>query len=83
MPTKLNYSYSKFQVWKIMEFAGILPNKKRRVLINILEDKFQNNELEPDERKILSATKIYPENKRMRRKYLKQELKAWEKRAAI
>lgn len=76
-------SPAKLHVWKLMEFASILPNKKRRLLVDELERKFQANELEPDERRILVAHKLYPQDKRARRKVLRQELKAWEKRTPL
>lgn len=71
---------AKLHVWKLMEFAGVLSNKKRRALIEELEKKFQANELGPDERRILAAHKLHPQDKRARRKFLRQELKSWEKR---
>ncbi|MEK7138889.1 MAG: hypothetical protein AAB799_01780 [Patescibacteria group bacterium] len=69
-------------IWKLMEFMGTLPNKKRRLLISILEQKLERGELEPNESRILAASKIHPEDKRARRNFLKQELKIWEKRTA-
>lgn len=76
-------SLERLRIWKLMEFVGILPNKKRRVLISELERKSQVTRLESDERKILTADKMHPQDKRARRRFLKQELKAWEKRTAI
>lgn len=75
-------SPARLQVWKLMEFAGVLPNKKSRVLVDELEKKFQANELEPDGRRILAAHKLHPQDKRARRKFLRHELKSWEKRTA-
>ena len=76
-------SLAKLRVWKLMEFAGILPNKKRRVLLEELGRRFKENSLESDERRILAADKISPNTKRERMKFLRQELKAWEKRTAV
>lgn len=76
-------SPAKLRVWKLMEFAGVLSNKKRRVLISELERRFQANELESDERRILAAATLHPEDRQARRRYLRQELKKWERRAAV
>ena len=73
-------SQAKLRVWQLMEFAGVLPNKKRRVLIEELDRKFKANELESDEKRILAADKIHPHDKRERRRFLRQELKMWERR---
>ena len=75
-------SPARFRVWKLMEFAGILSNKKRRVLTEELDRKFKVNELESDERRILAAERTHPNDKRERMRYLRQELKAWERRSA-
>jgi len=71
-------SPARLHVWKLMEFSGILPNNKRRALIDELDRKDQNRGLNADEKMILAADKL-SQNKRDRRKFLRQELKAWEK----
>ena len=74
---------ARLQVWIIMEFAGILPKKKRQKMIAELERKFEANELNSSERRILAASKLHPYNKRERARFLKQELRKWEKRTAV
>lgn len=73
-------SPEKLRVWKLMEIAGILPNKKRRVFLEELAKKEEAGELELDERKIWYAQLLFPNDKQARRKRLKEELKKWEKR---
>jgi hypothetical protein len=73
-------SPAKLQVWKLMEFVGILPNKKRRVLMEELDKKFTDNELASDEKIILAADHIYPYDKRTRMKFLRHEFKKWERK---
>lgn len=51
------------------------------MLIEELDRKERIGELNPDERRIWDAQIIHPHDKQARRKRLKQELKAWEKRA--
>lgn len=63
-----------------MEIASILHGKKRKALLEELSRKEKAGELEPDERRIWDAQTIHPNDKRARKKRLKQELKAWEKR---
>ena len=72
---------TRFRVWKLMEFSGILHGKKRRALIEELSKKEAAGELDPDERRIWNAQVLHPNDRQSRRKCLKQELKAWEKRA--
>lgn len=76
-------SSTKLHIWKLMEFAGILPNKKRRVLLEELDKKFTNNELGSDEKIILAADHIYPYDKRTRMKFLRHEFKKWERETQI
>ena len=76
-------STSKFRAWKCMELVGILHGKERRIFVEELERKLQNNEIGANEELILlAAERSYPENKRMRRKYLKKRLKDWNKSAS-
>lgn len=74
-------SPAKLRVWKLMEFAGILHGRKRTTLMEELFRKEKLGELDPDERRIWNAQIIHPHDKQARRRRLKQELKAWEKRA--
>lgn len=74
-------SPEKLRVWKLMEFAGILHGKKRRMLLEELSKKEETGKLDPDERRIWDAQIIHPNDKQARRRRLKEELKAWEKRA--
>ena len=63
-----------------MEFAGILHGKKRKTLLEELSKKEVAGQLDSDERRIWDAQALYPNDRRARRKRLKQELGAWEKR---
>lgn len=68
------------RIWKIQEFAGILPNKKLSKLIEHLDEKFSSSRLESDERLILAAYKLHGLDRKARREFLRRELLAWEKR---
>lgn len=74
---------TKLQVWKLMEIAGILTNKKRRILMEELDRKFKCYGLESDEKMILAADRTYHHDKRERMKSLKQALKAWERKTQV
>ena len=65
-----------------MELVGILHGRERRLFIEELERKLRNNEIGANEEIILlAAERSYPENKQMRRRYLKKRLKDWNKSA--
>lgn len=68
--------------WVAMELNGILSRSKRRELLRFLNGKAEEGTLSREEKIIWSAHKIHPDNKSARRKFIKDELKLWEKRAA-
>ena len=70
---------ARLRIWKFMEFSGILPNKKRKMLVNELEKLGASGLLDTYEKMIIRADNQYPQNRRERMKFLKQELKVWEK----
>lgn len=76
-------SPQRLNVWKLMEFAGILHGRKRKVLMEELSKKEVAGELDPDERRIWDADVMCPNDKKARRRRLKQELMAWEKRVML
>lgn len=73
-------SQEEFMIWKCMELVGILRGKKRRRFIAELERRFNANEINSnDERIILAAERNSQGDKRTRREYLKARLKYWAK----
>lgn len=74
---------ARYSVWLLLEVAGILRKRKRKLLMDALEEKQLKNNLEPLERKIWAANKLHPENYKSYRKFLETELLAWENRAQI
>lgn len=77
----LNYavSPSRLRAWMLMEFSGILPNKKRKTLIKELEKLGFNRQLDAYEKMIIMADMRYSQDRRERMRFLKQELKSSEK----
>lgn len=76
-----NISEARLRVWMYQELMGTLSYKKRELLQNTLDEKQRRGELEPLERRIWSAMKLH-DNPRKQRKFLKRELRLWEKRTA-
>ena len=75
-------SEAKFLAWKCMDLAGILRGKKRRLFTEELERRFNDNNdvnIDNSERVLRAAQRMYPEDKQMRRKYIRTRLKEWEK----
>jgi len=66
-----------------MELAGILHNKKRRLFLEELERRANDNaaNIEYSEIILRAAQRMYPENRQMRKKDIRARLKEWEKRA--
>ncbi|MBI4158008.1 MAG: hypothetical protein HY505_00065 [Candidatus Yanofskybacteria bacterium] len=79
----LEVSEAKFLAWKCMDLAGILRGKKRRLFIEELEKRTNDDTSNTDhsERILRTAQRMYPEDKKMRRKYIRTRLKEWEKTA--
>ena len=77
----VNISETRLQIWTYRELMGTLDNKKRRLVKKALNTKQEKGVLDPLEQIIWSAMTLY-ENRREQRRYLKQELKALEKRIA-
>jgi len=74
-------SKAKFMPWKCMELASILRGKKRQLFIEELERRSNDNadNVDNSERILRAAQRMYPEDKQMRRKYIRTRLKDWEK----
>lgn len=77
-----NVSEARLRVWTYRELMGSLGDKKRKLLKKALDEKQENNELEPLERRIWSAMMVHRDNVAKQREYLNQELKLWERRTA-
>ena len=78
----LRVSEARLRVWIYRELMGILDNKKRGRMQEALNEKQEKGELDPIERRVWSAMRIHPNNRREQKDYIKRELKAWEKRTA-
>ncbi len=72
-------SESRLRVWIYQELFGSLGGKKRATLKKVLDKKQELGVLDALERKIWSAM-VLRDNTREQRKFLRQELQAWEKR---
>ena len=77
-------SKERFLAWKYMELAGIFHGKKRRLLLEELSRRTNDNTADADyiEIILMDAQRMYPENRRMRRRHTRTRLKEWEKRAS-
>jgi len=67
-----------------MEFAGNLHGKKRRLFVEELERRSNDNTVNIEKSEIIlrAAQRMYPEDRQMRRRYTRNRLKEWEKTAA-
>ena len=73
-------SEDQFLAWECMDLAGILRGKKRRLFYEELERR-SNDNIDNSERILRDAQRMYPENKRMRKRQIRARLKEWEKTA--
>ncbi len=76
-----NVSEAKLRVWLYRELMGTLSKKKRELLQEALDTKQRRGELDPLERRIWTAVRLY-DNADEQREFLKKELKLWEQRTA-
>lgn len=74
-------SDARLRVWVYRELMGTLGNTKRKLLQEALCRKQGDGELEPIERRVWSAMKLY-EDPAEQRDYIEKELKLWEKQTA-
>ncbi|OGN05889.1 MAG: hypothetical protein A2750_02440 [Candidatus Yanofskybacteria bacterium RIFCSPHIGHO2_01_FULL_45_42] len=70
----------KFEIWLLMEYAGFLHGKKRRLFIEELKKKYWSRGIQAHrETMLMNAETSYPQDRQARRKHLKELLKHWEK----
>lgn len=76
---------ARLNVFIYQELIGILTKDNRDDMVKMLNRKERKGNLEPLERRIWSAYVLHPgkdrKSAKLRRKFIKTELNAWEKRA--
>ncbi|MDP3697314.1 MAG: hypothetical protein Q8R55_04810 [Candidatus Taylorbacteria bacterium] len=74
-------SQAKLNVFIYKFLFGILGKKKQKEMLIKLEKKKVAGNLEPIERRVWTAFKLYPDNKEMRKTYIRKELDYMERKA--